>query len=96
MNLNPFLSQPDPIWHIALSFSAVGPILLGRWLEQKTDPKACAAIFVVYFKSQVKKAGGEDFNQFLMDILMYSLSVLLNQIMLRDHPFKTSAYFHDF
>ena len=64
----PFLSQPDPIWHTALSFSAVGPILLGRRLEQKTDTKAYAAIFVVYFKSQVKKASGEDFNQFLMDI----------------------------
>ena len=47
----------------APSFSAVGPIWLGCWLKQKTIQKAYAAMSFLLFN-----AGGEDYNQFILDI----------------------------
>ena len=47
----------------APSKSAVGPIWLGCWLKQKTIQKAYAAMSFLLFN-----AGGEDFNQFILDI----------------------------
>ena len=48
-------------------FSAVGLILLGRWLEQKQAQKVQNAA-MSFCCLLLKNAGGEDFNQFLMDI----------------------------
>jgi hypothetical protein len=35
---------------------------------QTAEITKCHVIFVVFFKFKIKSAGGEDFNQFLMDI----------------------------
>ena len=48
------------------SFSAVGPIWLGPWLEWKIDQKRCAAMSFSYFS--LNYAGGIGFNKFHLDI----------------------------
>ena len=46
----------------ATSFSAVGLLLLSRWLEQKPGSVQPCHLLIL------KNGGVEDFNQFLMDI----------------------------
>ena len=54
----------------APSKSAVGPIVLGRWLDIKDSPKNLCShvIFIVFFKFQIEIAGGDGINQFLLKI----------------------------
>ena len=62
--------------------SAVGTIWLGRQLEQKQAQKARAAISFLLFNLNfmyIKNAGGEDFNQFLMDIPSFPLCNFLSR-----------------